>query len=305
MKMNWNKLFSLIALGYGQGHGDDYRPFLLITRKNSSPHSNQSAGRPLPGYARQFHFQSRDERNVALVLVWLGAKDIREQFPLWPVAHDHPLSGAPGAENLLLEEAPGLLDLAREAGIDHGEFVGSDVPYIATMDLMVTVHSNGVPRLVAVSCKPRQRVLAADSASRMLERLELERLYCKELSIPHHIGDAAAFSRKLIANLQWLAPDKTVASSLLDGPNLALFCDVLQRKIHQDPIDQVIQHAASKVKWSNEKANSAFRFLAWHQEIDIDLSLPIMMTQPAKPGGQALRSALQKKLFGEIDDERL
>lgn len=303
MKITWKILGQMIAEGYGFGHGNGYKPFLRIRRRNTSKVSNQGVGNWLSGFTREFHYYSRAERNIALVLWWLGAKDIREQFPFWPVAHQHPLVGAPGAENLVLAEAPGLIDLAKQAGINHGVFPGSNVPYIATLDLMVTVVQKGIPSLVAISCKPRELIIAADAGSRMLERMELERIYCNCLKIPRWVADTKVFSRSLIANLEWLLPSQAVSADLRRKPGFYHFRDLLNRDIHRIPIDRTIAAASQKIGWPRELGNHAFRLLAFEQGVDIDITQPVAMTEPALEGGRSLRRLLQTKILGAIDNE--
>jgi hypothetical protein len=175
------QIVAAIAEGRGQGHGNHYRPWLRVTRKNSSPKSNQVVGR-LPGYCRQGNFFALSEWSIALALVWLGVVDVREQFPLWPMEHAHPLAGAQGTENLQLGNCRGLLDSARDAGIPHGVWPGTNIPYVATIDLMVTMNtlSRSSPALVALSAKPVRTPSDINPDSRVTERLELERRYSKD-----------------------------------------------------------------------------------------------------------------------------
>jgi hypothetical protein len=301
MKMTWKKLLAWIAAGYGQGHGNDYKSFLQITRRNTTDKSNQSAGRWLYGYTREFNYMSRAERLMAMVLIWLGAVDVREQYPFWPVPHPHPLDGVPGAEHLMWPEAPGLLDLARQAGIDHGVFVGSTIPYIATMDLMATVWRGGAPRIIAVPCKPFGLIEAADAASTMLARMELERLYCNAVEIPRRVADVAVLGKDLVANLSWFMPDMAITTELRTDPKLHDFRDLLSRHIHSKPIDRTVADAATQVDWPASRATAAFNLLAWRQDIDVDLSRPVALTQPARAGGIAIRNALQHNILGEVD----
>ena len=304
MKMTWKKLMAWIAAGYGQGHYDEYKPFLQNTRRNTSAVSNQSAGNWLPGYTRRFHYQSRAERQIALGLLWLGGKDIREGFPMWPMTHHHPLAGTRGTESLRLQEVPGLWELAREAGIAHGVFPGTRIPYVATLDFMVTVHRGGTPDLVAISCKPRQQIFSADAASRMLERMELERLYCQTLSIPLCVADAKVFGRRLIANLEWMVQPQSLVDELATDTSLRRFLDKLEKHIYESPISTVLTESASSVGWSVQRAQQAFRFLAWCQVLDINLSEPVVMSHPATRGGIHLRKAMQRAILGEIDEEQ-
>lgn len=198
-----------------------------------------------------------------------------------------------------------MMELAKLADINHGIFPGSQVPYVGTLDLMVTVWRKGVADLVAVSCKPRKIAMAADAASRLLERLELERLYCNALQIKHHVADVDAFGKDLFANLSWLMPDPVTSARLRTNQRLFGLRDALLRRMHSTPIDRVIAESADEQGWSLSEANAAFRHLAWHQYVDIDLSMPIALTQPARAGGIRLRDALRTNILGEVDHEQL
>ncbi len=156
MRLNtWGKVNDHIASGRGTGHFDLYLPWLLIHRKNASPKSNQVVSR-MPGYRRNSNFFARIEWYIALLCLWLGALDIREQFPLWPMPHPHPLQD--GVVRWDSKRVRGLIEIAAEAGIRHGIEPGSsDVPYIATMDIMATVPGHPVERLAGLSLKPHDQ----------------------------------------------------------------------------------------------------------------------------------------------------
>lgn len=304
VKMTARKLIDMISAGYGQGHGDAYRPFLKNTRAAISKKGTQSSGKLLYGLSRTCDFKSRQEKKIARALQWLGAADVREQFPIWPWPHSHPLVGAPGSERLILPNAPGLLEVAQQARIPHGCFVGTDLPYVATIDFMVTVYTNQVPRLVAIACKDREVVLDVDRLSRPLERLELERLYSARIQIPHFIVDDEVFGQILLANLEWLMPDEQAAAELHQDPYFFNFFDLINENIFQTAIDEVVANACELVGWPTSRGFSAFRYFAWLQVLDIDLSQPVLMTQPAPKGGAKVHHVLQHEIFGEIDHGR-
>ncbi|HRE16189.1 MAG TPA: TnsA endonuclease N-terminal domain-containing protein, partial [Rhodocyclaceae bacterium] len=176
----YNKLYQAIRAGHGQGHGAAYQPWLQLRRKNSSPDSNQVVSW-MPLLNRPAHYLSRGEYQTALLLLWLDVSDLREQYPIWPFFHPHPLHGAPEADGLAYRFTQGLLSIAQAAGIDHGEEIGSGLPYVATLDFLITIPGKQGPRLAIFSSKP---VSEGDDMPkwRMLERLELERRYAEEIS---------------------------------------------------------------------------------------------------------------------------
>jgi hypothetical protein len=133
--MTYEKLRERILIGHGMGHGSGYLPWLTLRRKNPSPISNQVPSW-MPPLGRAAHYFSRGEYHTALLLLWLGVKDLREQFPLWPLPHPHPLDGVQETADVVRPWAPGLLDIAREANIDHGHEIGTHLPYVASLDLV-------------------------------------------------------------------------------------------------------------------------------------------------------------------------
>lgn len=203
-RMTWKKLTHLISQGYGQGHQSLYKPWLHITKRTSSPVSNIGL-LPAPDMGRIHHYLSAAEKTTILLLKWLGAHDIREQYPAWPWPHLHPLHGLhPSANDTKL---PGLQDLANEMGIDHGHFIGTNIPYVATLDVLSTWRDpDGTHRLIAHECKPAD-VLQQAANTRVRERLQLTGRYCREAQIPRVIFHAEHLPKHLSVNL-----DQPIAS---------------------------------------------------------------------------------------------
>jgi hypothetical protein len=193
------------------------------------------------------------------------------------------------------------LEIAEKAAIPHGVFVGTTLPYVATTDFMVTVQREHVPDLVAIACKDREIVLSNDPLSRPLERLELERLYSNHIGIRHIVVDSQVFGNVLLANLEWLMPDEHAVTKLHNNPQLGEFHDRLNEDVFFISIDEAIENARHCVGWTRELACSAFRYFTWSQDLNIDPTKPLLMTQPAPAGGAHIRSLLQHELFGEVD----
>jgi hypothetical protein len=132
--MTHEKMCERISRGHGIGQGSKYRPWLTLRRKNSSPHSNQVISW-MPPLGRTAHYFSRGEYHTALLLLWLGVQDLREQFPLWPVPHPHPLDGIANGSSLQLPWSRGLLAIASDANIDHGVEFGTTLASISSLCL--------------------------------------------------------------------------------------------------------------------------------------------------------------------------
>lgn len=297
--MSWTKLEERLSLGDGQGHFENYRSFLQVTRNNISSQGNQAVG-PLPNCGRRFNFLSRVERHVALACVWLGALDVREQFPLWPWPHPHPLNDWPHGnvrENLV----PGLIEIARGADIDHGHWVGSRVPYVGTLDLMVTVGTLEAPRLAGIACKPKALLRLGLKSQRRLARLELERRYCQSVGATHVIVDRDDVPLTLAANLEVLAPDAGLLERTRAHASYERLRDPLIAHLTAgEPIRAAVLAAVAHASCMDSDGWDAFRMVAWTQAVDIDLSRPIHHTEPVMPGGRALRRAMQRKFFGDV-----
>lgn len=294
--MTWEKLHEMIASGAGQGHAEAYRPFIQVKRTNASPKGNQSVG-PLPGSARPFHALTRVERQIGMLCYWLGALDVREQFPAWPFAHPHPLAGASGAESFMNTMAPGLLTLAEEAGITHGVFPGSDVPYVATLDVVATVPGQTAPRIVVISCKAGTDLANAPLTSRMIERLELERRYCAAISVSYHVAHELALSPTLLSNLEVCGAAVQQRQRICTAAGFHAFASLLTQAIAGTSIRDAVEYAALRSGMEKALAWPAFYLLAWQMDIDIDLSVPNLTSQVAVPGGQALQDTLRLRIF--------
>lgn len=84
-----HSLAAAIQEGPGNGMADSYKPWNEVARRTPSPYSDVSVV-PVPHLTRLAHYLSRGEREFALFMSWLGATDVREQYPLWPWKHLYP-----------------------------------------------------------------------------------------------------------------------------------------------------------------------------------------------------------------------
>lgn len=301
MKMTAQKLTDLIAEGRGLGVGDCYRPWEQVTRRRASPFSNLNVI-PVPRLTRLAHFLSRGEREFGLLLWWLGAEDVREQYPLWPWPHRQPLEQIdPYAEGM--DKHPGMIALAREAGIKLGRYPGLDVPVVLSLDLVATVPPTiGAHRLVGYSCKPQALFLAAASESRLRERLELDRRYCVAAGFPHHLVHPEQLSQTLAVQLHWLAPimPKDELESFIADEAYQSYLLRLERMVHELPAHQASCSAAEAIGWSEQRGHQALQIAMWHQHVDVDLSQPVSLTRVLKTGGVALRQQMREQWFGGL-----
>ncbi|TCV81063.1 TnsA endonuclease N-terminal domain-containing protein [Sulfurirhabdus autotrophica] len=271
-----------IKSGRGMGHGADYQPWLIISRRGSPSNGNMNY-RHLPILGRHGHFLSRNEWHIALWVMWLGVEDLREQFPLWPFPHSHPLSGRTEMEQIRLPSSSGTLAIAKELGIAHGRFAGSNIPYFATTDLMLTVFHDGMLKAVAIAAKPADIVNGKVAAKpRVKERLILEMAYAKELGIRWLLLSNGEISSALRENLELAFPASILPDSLSKGIVVA-YCGAITELLRAGlPVGKARQMTASKLNLDDNQANALFNHGLWWRHIPIDLRHPIIMRRPAK-----------------------
>ncbi len=296
-RRTWGAVEKHIQLGRGSGHLDCYLPWLFLHRKNASPTSNQIV-KSLPGYKRASHFFARVEYYFALLCLWLGALDVREQFPLWPMEHPHPLTGSGPVWRA--PRARGLWAIAEQAAIRHGTEVGSNrVPYVATMDIMVTAGNLSRKKLAGISLKPHDLVTAAEPTDRMIERQELERRYMVEIGSHHVIADSSMLSLTLRANLDACARNFN-AERLEDNRHqdlLGVLCDASLAL----ELEHALRLSARAIDLPYAEAMPLVMSAIWHREIDVDITEPIRPDFPLTFGGHRTASAFREDLFGYSD----
>ena len=303
MDKNGRQLLAWIEEGRGQGHGVDYLAWLPISRRGQPSHGNLIK-LIIPILGRQANFLSSNEATLAIWLLWLGASDLREQFPLWPHRHVHPIYGHPLADNKCLPWSRGLLAIARDLGIKHGTFIGTTIPYIATSDFMVTVLLRRLPKLIAVAAKPASAVSGEIKLPRRaIERLALESGYAQELEIPWRIMSDALVGLALRENLllalgsSRLPP--SVPLNLIDD-----FCASVGDLLR---LGEAVHAATDKVrdhlKLSVDVASGLFHHGLWRRKIPIDLREPLVLSRPAKLTDFSWATSEAVAIFGEYDHE--
>lgn len=300
MKMTPKKFMAMIASGRGMGVGDDYRPWEEITRKRSSPFSNLNLI-PVPHLTRLAHYLSRGEREFALLLWWLGAEDVREQYPLWPWPHPQPVraisehTGEP-------DYHPGMAVVAADAGIRLGCYPGMGIPAVLTLDLLATIPEKLCSsQLVGFSCKPLSLYLKAGPGERLRERLELDRRYCLAANIQHHLVHPEQLSKTLVVQLHWLAPIEPIDKLrlLVNSEAYKDYLATMRKYAYVEPVYGASGRASHRVGWSVEEEHRALKIALWYQHLDANLSLPIHTTRPLCHGGVQIKKDFQNHWFGD------
>ena len=288
-----------VSEGRGFGHGEDYRAWIQLRRWNASPVSVQTFG-SLPPFQRSASFLSRSEWLLALVLSWVGCH-VREQIPLWPWAHMHPLYGRWNTRDKALPRSSGTRELCRRAGISHGTFLGTSIPYIWTLDLCATLAwlPPEQQTCALVSVKPLNGELYTgdiDPIARGPEKLEVERLYALELNLPYFLADRHIYPGALLGNLEWLSNAAMVPPDHPVTVTLPQFLQSHGHVLHRCPPSEWRQRFQADFGLSIEEADLAVQHIIWHQYVDVDLSCDLNFDVIARPGGHRLRHAIRENL---------
>lgn len=169
-----------LAEGRGQGRGADYKPWLMIHDVASRGLATRIKS-PLNG--RTYHLMSQLETDWLYAFHALpGLVDVREQYPL-----------------LELEET---LEIAAQLGIAHPTDPTAQEPCVATTDFVLTLRDSLREFEMAIAIKP-----SADLASgRILEKLEIERVYWSARNINWRILTEKELPMAVVKNMRWLHP---------------------------------------------------------------------------------------------------
>lgn len=301
-KVDGEHIRAQISQGRGNGHGENYRAFIQLMRWNASPVSVQTYG-SVPPHRRPTHFLCRSEWLIALLLSWIGCH-VREQLPMWPWQSPHVLHGLHSKLDSSLRWSRGTIALCRELDIRHGCFVGTNIPYIWTLDLVATLAWMPPEHMGAaiVSIKPLEHELYCgdvDPIARGPEKLEVERRFAQEIGVPYFIADRTLYPGHLLGQLELYRS----AATLPDGHRVSEARDSLLEvqgdRLEFEPPIEWRDRLVTDWGLSQEEADFAVHSIFWHQLVDVDLSREIQMEDRIRPGGRALRNALRKSISKE------
>jgi len=301
-KVTDKRIEAMIKAGYGSGVGESYKPPLQIQRWNPSPMSVQVV-KPVPPFKRKCHFFSLSEWYLALLFAWIGAH-VREQFPMWYWVHQHPEYDRNPEVDSTLPWSEGMKVICRDMGIKHGHFVGTDVPYIWTMDLCLHLPWIITPAkaccLVSVKPLESERYLYIDPLDRGPEKLEAERRYAQAMEINYFIGDRSLYPGPLFAQLEYLADAAVLPCNHPWSATLDRFLSRHGADLSAYPLLDVIERLRVDYAATADQAAFLLNHILWTQLVDCDLSLPIKTSLPPRPGGRSLQVAIRSNIQGGI-----
>lgn len=171
-------LDSRLREGYGQGHGQTYKPWLVIQDVPSRGQVSRIKGWKT---GRVHHFFSLLERHFFYILEWSPfVTDIREQFPLLPLSD--------------------TLKIAHECQLAHPADPRSKEPIVMTTDFLITLVSGQQTLTQARAIKPATQL----SSQRVLEKLEIERCYWQSKGTDWGLVTEREIPQILVHNLEFL-----------------------------------------------------------------------------------------------------
>lgn len=173
-------------LGYGSGRGINYKPWLTVRSFGSRGMAHRVLGHKT---GRIHHFHSNHELGCFLLLEWDDKiVDIREQFPLHPVAETQRIAKSLGYRH----------------PIQRWKWKGKwkQQPAVQTSDFRVTFSDDSpVPEMI-ISVKPSVEL----EKRRVLEKLEIERTYWERRSIEWQLVTEQELPQVVIDNLNLVLP---------------------------------------------------------------------------------------------------
>lgn len=296
--MTSQDLQRLRRAGFGAGRFDEYAPWLRIRRKFSSPVSNQQVCE-VPFLGRHLHLLSRLEGQFALLASFLGALEVREQVPTHAEPDWHP--GFDPQHRLEIpnsnRQLPGLNDIGEETGVDPGRYPGTNITFVMTTDLVLTVRDQVVNKLVYWPVKPLDD-LVGPNATRRLERLRLEQRRSEHVGAFFHVmTDQTVSKQPFVENLFAFKPH-AVDIQRFGQDKLHCFADVFNR-CHGATLLQAWRESGSSAGLSGlAEARRMFDVALYSGMLDVDISAPMVSHHPVVWGGKEKRRRLRRVLFG-------
>lgn len=166
-----------IKEGRGQGHFENYKPYLKIQDVATEGLATRIKGTKT---GRSHHLLSDLELDYLYILDWFeDVIDIREQYPL---------------------DLPETVALSKELNIPHPPRSEPNNPSVVTTDFLITIRQPIGTKEIARTIKPSESL----TNSRVLEKFEIERLYWQERKIDWGIVTELEINQTLVKNLKWL-----------------------------------------------------------------------------------------------------
>jgi hypothetical protein len=209
------------------------------------------------------HLFSDNEDHFFLMADYATAVvDIREQFPLFPESSTQEIAQAMGAR--------------------HPKYPYSTTQLVMTTDFLLTViDKSGSRSSIACSLKSADELRGRNRKS-VLAKLEIERRYWLQRGVPWRLFTSEDFDQTFIDNLDWLS--YFTVENGVDATDFAAklpaFLSAFESALSQGlPLKDQLRNCVAALGESaySELVTDMFRYCAWHQLIDLDLTVPISL----------------------------
>ena len=245
------KIERKIKKGYGQGLGEAYKPWHEVKDVPSIGSSTKAAGYKI---ARIHHLLSQLEKKYFYTLEWSPVvTDVREQYPLLPIQE--------------------TLQIAERIGVKHPMNIKEKEPEVMTTDFLINFGDTIVARTVKYS--------KDTNSQRIMEKLEIERLYWKSRNVDWGIITEIQISEILVDNIMYIYKSQDIDDihTSIQNKFEGLMLDELLNNV---PISDAANIVDDRLGLSPGTALSLTRhFLATRRWI-VDMSIPINPHKPLK-----------------------
>lgn len=244
-----------IAEGRGTGTGESYNPWLHVQDVSSEGRAWRIKGWKT---GRDHHLLSDHEHDYFLIADWSRkVVDIRDQFPL-------PLKAT--------------LEIAKQIGVDHPEDRQRNL-VVMTTDFLITVSTPTGNVEWARAIKPSSKL----QSQRVIEKLEIERIYWQAKNISWGIVTEREMPRVLVNNIDYLHGHYEIADRLsLPQNEIRDIAETLTSIITQNsiPLKDATRLCDENLGLQRGDSLTIARHLLATRQWLVDMSVPI---EPGKP----------------------
>lgn len=248
--LNW------IKKGYGQGKGDDYRPFFKVRDVPSCGRS--SIVRCLKTGRIHHYLSDLEYYNHVLAEFEPTVTDIREQYALLP-----------------WEETQ---EIADELGIAHPIYPATQTPIVMTSDIVLTYNDEGAEHHAVLSVKRSESLEPDDpTAQRTYEKLLIEKTYWQRRNIPWRVSTEENIPVTRAMNLDCLRTSMVAREldSLQKYMNGFLY-SFNQHWSQSLPLNEIIRAVTVDLKLDDYLSFMLFGRAIWLRLLPVDLDSEII-----------------------------
>jgi hypothetical protein len=266
-----------------------------LTRGNCTYFGVQSTG-PMPGYRRGSCFKQRPHRIAALAALWIGGLDARENFPMWPFNHPHPLSDWPLGEPTD-RLCYGLMDLASDEQERKRLRLRASKGFAPEVTLNITYGDQAHPQSCLLACVPAS-TKSDDVVPYSDGDVDRAQNYAMANGMRFFQFDRRHFTQTLVSNLEaWSFSVNTIRRDV-DPDVVKRVEDFLLRRLETDTPCSAVNLASSQLAIPVLNVWTVLRYMQWLQKVDVDPRRSVSHLERFVPGGRAFRESMRSLILG-------